>query len=109
LPLNDPRVEKSRQEFLALAEFANQRGYWTGDQPRIAIVGGWAVYAFNPYSGSIDIDLVGSRRVCDSIKNFMTTKRKFKPRIKRYPGFEGIELETPDGPVYVDVGRFGDP
>ena len=108
MPLDDPRVEASKKELLEIAKFCESREYWR-EPVKLAVVGGWAVNAYNAYSGSIDIDIVGSRRACRSVKNFLVDRRGFEPRVPEYPGFEGAQLHTPGGRVFVDIGRFDDP
>lgn len=45
----------------------------------IILVGGWAVYVYNPWYGSIDIDLVATRSTRKSLENFLIEKQGFEP------------------------------
>jgi len=44
--------QRSRSELLRLSYYLEQKGL------EVVVVGGWAVYAYNPYMESIDIDIV---------------------------------------------------
>jgi len=46
-------ADHSYNELISLLEWYKKRG------PIPTIIGGWAVYFYNPYLGSVDIDLVG--------------------------------------------------
>ena len=63
----DPQIiEKSLHELEFILEWAMQRGE-TVDNPVTVLVGGWAVDAYNPWYGSIDIDLVTNNRTKHSL------------------------------------------
>ena len=50
-------VEQSLAELRVIAEWTHARGEGPGN-PEVILIGGWAVDAYNPYLGSVDIDLV---------------------------------------------------
>ena len=43
----------------------------SAENPVTVIVGGWAVYAYNPWIGSIDIDLVTNGDTKDRLMRFL--------------------------------------
>ena len=45
----------------------------------IVLVGGWAVYSYNKWYGSVDIDLVSSRKTRKSLEHFLLTEKGYKP------------------------------
>lgn len=76
---------------------------WIGDQRRNperlpgVLVGGWAVYAYNPYLGSIDIDLVVSGNMRKRLSFWLCENRGFRPIRRGEPGWEGVSKEGPEG------------
>lgn len=82
---------------------------WTQSQlPRrpeaCVLVGGWAVYAYNPYLPSIDIDLVLSSKIRARLMNWLRKNRRFERW--RPPGAEwqGVRKRAPNGEwVHVDT------
>ena len=46
--------------------------------PQIVLIGGWAVYTYNQYYGSFDIDLVTNSRIRHSLKHHLVNQRGFK-------------------------------
>lgn len=58
--------------------------------PRIVLIGGWAVYTYNQYYGSLDIDLVINKRIRHSLKRYLTWRR----------GFEYV-----NGPLATTIGK----
>ena len=61
------------------------------------LVGGWAVYAYNPYLGSIDIDLVVSGNMRKRLSRWLCQDRGFHPTRGGEPGWEGVFKDGPDG------------
>ena len=53
MSLNEILAKQSYKELVNLSIFFKKHG------PYPIIIGGWAVYIYNSYSGSIDIDVVG--------------------------------------------------
>lgn len=55
--INQEIIEISGQELKKIGEW-NGRHDDASTVPSIVLIGGWAVDAYNPYLGSVDIDLV---------------------------------------------------
>jgi len=91
--------DESRSELLALFEFVNARER-TLNRPATLLIGGWAVYTYNAYFGSVDIDIVTT----SDMKRYLVTelgKRGFR---NYKDAFEDRRLcrRTAAGPVQVD-------
>lgn len=71
-------IEVSLAELENIADWVNRRGV-VPDRPSIILIGGWAVDAYNPYLGSVDIDLVTDGRTRHSLMNHLSSNHGFKP------------------------------
>jgi hypothetical protein len=99
----DPQIiEKSLHELEFILEWVKQRGE-TADNPVTVLVGGWAVDAYNPWYGSIDIDLVTNNRTKHSLMRILVKERKYyHSRI----GTHTVYKPTDHGPIIIDfAGR----
>ncbi len=69
------------------------------------VVGGWAVYAYNPYYGSIDIDIVISSNMCKSLSHWLMTERNFETWHTDEVGWQGVRKKGPgDHWIIADFG-----
>lgn len=66
----------------------------------IVLIGGWAVDTYNPYFGSVDIDLVAEDQAREALIRYLTTREGYRPRIQ-YP-FSTVEKVTPHGEIILD-------
>ena len=66
----------------------------------IVLIGGWAVDTYNPYFGSVDIDLVAEDQAREALIRYLTTCEGYRPRIQ-YP-FSTVEKVTPHGEIILD-------
>ncbi len=74
------------------------------ENPVTVLVGGWAVYAYNPWLGSIDIDLVTNRNTKESLMRFLIKEREY--RHHRIPGIHTVYKPTDYGQsVIIDFGN----
>ena len=74
MPTYDPNpqiISKSLEELKFILNWVRERGE-TADTPVTVLVGGWAVDAYNPYYGSVDIDIVTNNRTKESLKYILT-------------------------------------
>lgn len=77
-----------------------------GDRPPV-LVGGWAVFAYNAYSKSKDIDLVLSSQHRASLLQWLRSERGYQVKRGAEPGWRGASKRLPGvGPIIVDVGGF---
>lgn len=101
-PTADPTVRDSFAELRFLIRWLEERSE-PGAPPEAILVGGWAVYAYNPYQGSYDIDLVTNSRTRKSLMYLLTSKRGFRKELDPFSGRKGVVLETPRGrPIRID-------
>jgi hypothetical protein len=56
----------------------------TADNPTTVLIGGWAVDAYNPWYGSVDIDLVTNSRTKNTLKQVLIHDRRYESY--RIPG-----------------------
>jgi hypothetical protein len=73
---NQQIIEKSLEELEFILNWVKQRGE-TADNPITVLIGGWAVDAYNPWYGSIDIDLVTNSRTKNTLKQFLKRERGY--------------------------------
>ncbi len=95
----DPQIiQKSLEELEFILNWIRQRGE-TVDNPVTVLVGGWAVDAYNPWYGSIDIDLVTNNRTKHSLMRILVNEREFEhSRI----GAHTVYKPTDHGPIIID-------
>lgn len=93
-------IEASLAELAALSR-------WIGDRekqedPVAVLIGGWAVYCYNPWYGSIDIDLVTNAGVRQHLMRHMVSARGFIRR--RNPPFRNsvVKIVLPNGEIIID-------
>ncbi len=60
------------------------------------LIGGWAVDAYNPWYGSLDIDIITNGRTRNSLKNFMKNQEGFQTE-EILPKQKTISKITPEG------------
>ena len=74
----DPQIiQKSLEELEFILNWVRKRGE-TVENPVTVLVGGWAVDAYNPWYGSIDIDLVTNNRTKHSLMRILVTEREYE-------------------------------
>lgn len=72
-------------------------------QPITVLIGGWAVYAYNPYLGSLDIDLLTNNDTKESLKYELRAKRGFQHYRKAL--IENTVVKYTDyGEIKIDFG-----
>lgn len=69
--------------------------------PTTVLIGGWAVDSYNPWFGSIDIDLITNNRTRESLIYYLRQNRGFEPyRLAGLP--TSVKKKTEAGPVIID-------
>ncbi len=96
-PTSDPLVHQSFAELRAVLRWQEERSGPGEGPPAAVLVGGWAVYAYNPYFGSYDIDLVTNARTRRSLMHHLVTHRGFEKYKDPASGEIGVVLVTPEG------------
>lgn len=95
----------SHEELRHILGWLESRTPKSGDIPGV-LVGGWAVYSYNPYLGSIDIDLVTSARVRKSLTNWLVENRGFERHRTDEYGWDVVRKRTPEDQwVIADFGN----
>jgi hypothetical protein len=96
---DDPVFERSETELRFIAEWYVPHHRRDERPISLLLVGGWAVWCYNPYYPSIDIDIVSSNKLRQSLFNVLHKKRAFDrvPSIERnitafMLPFEGKEI-----------------
>jgi len=74
--------------------------------PRYVLIGGWAVYCFNPWSRSIDIDLVMNQRTKRGLLHHLRADRGYVRRGPEHMGGRSLQKPTPIGPIRLDIASF---
>lgn len=68
-------IEASMEELRHIAAFLRERE--GSDQPRTVLIGGWAVHSYNPWYGSIDIDLITNHRTRGALNSYLRSERGY--------------------------------
>lgn len=101
MPLYNPNpqiFEKSLVELEFILNWVKQRGE-SAENPVTVLVGGWAVDAYNPWYGSIDIDIVTNNRTKHSLMHILAKEREYEhSRI----GTHTVYKQTDYGPIIID-------
>ena len=74
---------------------------------KLVLIGGWAVYTYNPWLGSIDIDLVTGSRLRNSLSQYLVGERGFVRR--EDDGIKYLTKATEYGDIIIDFVTTSDP
>lgn len=93
-------IETSLAEMAAISRWIDDRE--NPENPVMVLIGGWAVYCYNPWYGSIDIDLVTNAGTRQHLMRYLVSDRGFIRR--RNPPFKNsvVKLIPPDGEIIID-------
>ena len=106
-PTSDRLVQYSFDELRAIVKWLEENTKAASDRPRAILVGGWAVYAYNPYYGSYDIDLVTNSDTRSSLMHFLKARRGFEKYKSPSTGEIGVIQITPIGkPIHIDFSSL---
>ena len=70
-------IEESLKELVFIINWINERENDL-DNPITVLIGGWAVDAYNPWYGSVDIDLVTNNRTKNHLKQILFETRGYE-------------------------------
>ena len=70
-------IEESLKELIFIINWINKREKDL-DNPITVLIGGWAVDAYNPWYGSVDIDLVTNNRTKNHLKQILFETRGYE-------------------------------
>ncbi len=100
-------VLASFEELAHIIRWVDEREVTAGSGPSTVLIGGWAVYAYNPYFGSMDIDLVTNSRTRGSLTQHLRDERGFRRVADDHLPFRGVLLHVPSvGDVKIDFATF---
>ena len=98
----------------SIAELQNI-GIWLQDRdddpaiPKTVLIGGWAVDAYNPYLGSVDIDIVTNSKTKNSLMYFLQTHEGYKYQ-NQFPFGKTVYREfSPHGSIILDFETWESP
>lgn len=93
-------IETSLAELAEIYRWVHDRE--NTEAPVTILIGGWAVYCYNPWYGSIDIDLVTNAGTRQHLMRHLLTTRGFVRR--RNPPFRNsvVKIVPPDGEIIID-------
>jgi hypothetical protein len=95
-----PIFARSLEERVEIFRWIEEHGK-DGEDPVSVLIGGWAVYVYNSWYGSVDIDIVTNSRTKQSLMKHLREKRGYIP--KREPMLPNTVVKsTPDGLIEID-------
>ena len=99
-------IDSSREELIEIFRWI--RAHEIDESgPVTVLIGGWAVYSYNPWYGSVDIDLVTNSRSRQDLMWYLRNKRGFVPqRDKMAP--TTVAKIVPEGKILIDFGSRED-
>lgn len=103
-PTFDSIEEASEHELGEILGYLSNRS--EGDRPPV-LVGGWAVYSYNTYSKSQDIDLILSSDDRTSLRYWLRNERDYSRKRRHRDGWHGATKDLGElGTIVVDIGSF---
>jgi hypothetical protein len=98
----------------SIAELQNI-GIWLQDRdddpalPKTVLIGGWAVDAYNPYLGSVDIDIVTNSKTKNGLMYYLQTHKGYKYH-NQFPFGKTVYREfSPHGSIILDFETWDSP
>jgi len=90
-------MDSSREELIEIFRWAYDRES-DGNSPITVLIGGWAVYSYNQWYGSVDIDIVTNNQTRQDLMWYLRNERKFLPqREKMVP--TTVVKNVPEGKI----------
>ncbi len=99
-------IDASREELGWIFRWVRDHGEDLGS-PVTVLIGGWAVYCYNPWYGSVDIDIVTNNRTRQHLMKFLRDSRGFVRQ--RHPVIRNTVVKnSPEGAILIDFGSRDD-
>ncbi len=99
-------LDASRDELIEIFRWVQARGE-DEQYPLTVLIGGWAVYSYNPWYGSVDIDLITNSRARQHLMKYLRDERGFVH--KRHPMIPNTVVKhIPEGEILIDFGSRED-
>lgn len=99
-------MDSSRIELINIFRWVNSRE--SNTKPITVLIGGWAVFIYNKWYGSQDIDLITNSGTKSSLMWYLKKKWGFLP-IKGPMAYTTIEKKCTSGKILIDFGSREDP
>ncbi len=104
--------DRSEEELARILAYLADRN--DGDNPTV-LVGGWAVYAYNPYEKSTDIDLVLNSKRRARLLHWLQSHHGYE-RIKKqrdgwqgtWKDFEGSDDDPRERRIFLDIAGYNE-
>jgi hypothetical protein len=97
-------MKASREELIEIFRWVQAR---EKDDPVTVLIGGWAVYSYNPWYGSVDIDLVTNNKTRQRLMKYLRDERGFVPQ--RDPmAPTTVAKNVQEGKILIDFGSRED-
>jgi len=100
----EPIALESLRELKILFEWVSEREPDL-KKSRTVLVGGWAVYSYNPYWGSVDIDLITNNTTKRSMRKYLLDNHGFHPDLEHSSA--SVYKDTKAGQVIIDFANMG--
>jgi hypothetical protein len=99
-------IDASREELAWIFRWVHDHGE-DPESPVTVLIGGWAVYCYNPWYGSVDIDIITNNRTRQHLMKFLRDTRGFVPQ--RHPVIRNTVVKnSPEGAILIDFGSRED-
>jgi hypothetical protein len=99
-------MDLSREELIEIFRWAydRERG---GNRPITVLIGGWAVYSYNQWYGSVDIDIVTNSQTRQDLMWYLRNERGFVPQRENMAPTTVVK-KAPEGKILIDFGSRED-
>ena len=99
-------MDSSREELIEIFRWAYDRES-DGNSPITVLIGGWAVYSYNQWYGSVDIDIVTNNQTRPDLMWYLRNERGFVfQRDDMVP--TTVAKNVPEGKIIIDFGSRED-
>lgn len=99
-------IKASREELMEIFQWVKAREQ-DEKHPITVLIGGWAVYSYNKWYGSLDIDLVTNNKTRQRLVWYLRNNRGFVPhRDEMAP--TTVAKNIPEGKILIDFGSRED-
>jgi len=99
-------INSSLEELIEIFHWVNKREN-DGNSPITVLIGGWAVYSYNQWYGSIDIDIVTNSRTRQDLMWHLRNERGFVPQREDMTPMTVVK-NVPEGKILIDFGSRED-
>lgn len=98
-------TDRSEEELRFIARWYSSRFDRTERPIRLLLVGGWAVWSYNEYEPSVDIDIIASNKTRSSLFHQLKKERGYKEERTHIRETRILFLPHKKGRIEIDYGR----